>query len=376
MNRLERIVLKSIMVLTAAVIISFCLAACGGKGDDMPSGNAVYYWRTTLKLSDAEREFLKSHDIRTVYTRFFDVVEEGGRLRPEGTLIFAGRMPDSVEIVPTVFIDSRALRTDSLAVGLAPLILARVDSMMSKNCYAPARELQIDFDWTAGNAKRYFSLLQELADSLHSRGRLLSTTIRLHQLTMAPPPADYGVLMVYNIGNFKDIREENSIISTRRLKEYIGNLGSYPLPLRGALPLYEWALLFHEGRFRAIVRGVDLNDTTLFRRIDETHLAARKYMPLPTGTTGASPDGRIYPGDIIRHEQASAATLDTVNRMLRSERKDIGRRTILYHLDQETFKSFSNEEIDKIYSGRQSYGHVTADGGRRAGLRRSELYAL
>lgn len=70
MNRLERIVLKSIMVLTAAVIISFCLAACGGKGDDMPSGNAVYYWRTTLKLSDAEREFLKRHDLRTVYTRF------------------------------------------------------------------------------------------------------------------------------------------------------------------------------------------------------------------------------------------------------------------------------------------------------------------
>lgn len=327
------------------------MGACSREPDGLPEGNAIYYWRTSLRLNESELRFLKHHDIRTVYTRFFDVVEDNGRLRPESTLIFTDRMPGNIEIVPVVFIDSRALRSDSLASGLAPLLLARVDSMMSKNGDSPTREVQIDFDWTKSNAKRYFSLLSELADSLHAKGRLLSATIRLHQLAMKAPPADYGALMVYNIGNFKNPDEENSIISTRRLREYIGYLSDYPLPLRGALPLYGWDLLFRNNKFVAIVRGVDLSDTTAFRPIGANRFAVGKYMPMPVGASGASPGSRILPGDIIRHEQPSAATLDSVARMLGSRRSDIRRRTILYHLDRQTIEAFCDEEIEKIYSG-------------------------
>ena len=41
----------------------------------------------------------------------------------------------------------------------------------------------------------------------------LSVTVRLHQLRTTPPPADRGVLMVYNTGSIMNPHTENSILS-------------------------------------------------------------------------------------------------------------------------------------------------------------------
>ena len=52
----------------------FLLLACQGKQSPMEEENAVYYWRTDLRLDSTERAFLKQYHISKVYCRYFDVV--------------------------------------------------------------------------------------------------------------------------------------------------------------------------------------------------------------------------------------------------------------------------------------------------------------
>ena len=342
---------KILTIIFAFLLVAFSGCRHNEESRPFPEGNAIYYWRTVLKLSDAERQFIERHEIKRIYTRFFDVENKDGKWMPGNTLIFSDRVPEEVEIVPTVFIDSKALALDEDVRSLAPLILARVDSMMLKNGYPQSRELQLDFDWTGSNRERYFSLLRQMRDSLSSKGRRLSVTVRLHQLSQAAPPADYGVLMAYNMGNFRNPKERNSIISIARLREYLPGLRSYHLPLRAALPLYEWNLLFHEGKFVAIARDVNLSDTTSFLRIDRNRYEVLKYMPLPVGSSGASPSGRLYPGDILRRERSEYAVLDSAIRMIGRERPEMRNDLILYHLDEKNINSFNDNEINDLYSG-------------------------
>ncbi len=68
----------------------------------------------------------------------------------------------------------------------------------------------------------------------------LSTTIRLHQLSMEVPPADYGVLMLYNTGNPEKYAERNPILDIRDVMLYISKLDDYALPLAAAYPVFLW----------------------------------------------------------------------------------------------------------------------------------------
>jgi len=63
-------------------------------------------------------------------------------------------------------------------------------------------------------------------------------------------------------------------------------------------------------------------------------------------------DRRILPGDVVRHESVSAAVLDSVQQMLQRERPTMCDRLILYHLDQQQFNQYENEELERLYLGR------------------------
>jgi hypothetical protein len=57
---------------------------------------------------------------------------------------------------------------------------------------------------------------------------------------MPAPPADYGVLMVYNTGNPLKWQERNPILDYRDVYPYLSRLDDYPLPLATAYPVYQW----------------------------------------------------------------------------------------------------------------------------------------
>jgi len=339
---------QNILILLCCVLF---VAACGeapkSVGNPKPS---VYYWRTTFVLDAAERAFLANNNVGKLYLRLFDVVREpSGELFPSGTLLFKDTVPGGMEVIPVVFIEPGALRDTAGVSELPRLIVRRIDQMLEQNGCAAASEIQLDYDWAQSDRATYFDLLQSVEDALHQEGRKLSVTIRLHQLAQTPPPADYGVLMVYNTGNVRSETEANSILDPEVVGPYLPRLHDYALPLCAALPLYSWDLLFHTGNFRQIVKGVDVQDTSLFEPIDSVHYRCRRFMAIPNSGISDNESNRIFPGDEIRHEWASFATLQKVKRMLEDHRSGICDQIVLYHLDNKSFNQYNNNEIKDLF---------------------------
>jgi hypothetical protein len=222
---------------SAPWLLLMLLAGCS-KTTTLPEQNAVYYWRTEWRLDSTERAFLQQYDIRKVYCRYFDVVMQDGEPMPNATINFVEPVADSVEIVPTVYMTEDCMHQQH--EGLAKKLVDRVLQMNETNDINHVREIQIDCDYTSRSRKNYYQFLEEIRHHLSPITYQLSTTIRLHQLSMPVPPVDYGVLMVYNTGDPRKWQERNPILDYRDVYPYLSQLDKYPLPLATAYPVYQW----------------------------------------------------------------------------------------------------------------------------------------
>jgi len=333
------------------LFLSLFIGSCNKSSDNIPKGNAVYYWRTVLTLSDEEKSFLKENRIGTIYLHLFDVVRDDTDLRPHSTLIFKDTLPAGIEIVPAVFITNKSLNETTGASRLAERIISRADKMMTLNNYPLPKEIQFDFDWTASTREVYFKVLEDARRIMSGRGGKVSTTVRLHQLAETPPPADYGSLMVYNIGDFKDPAESNSILNMTELRKYLGYLKNYDFPLAVALPIYSWSLIFDpSGEFRAISNDLKPENDSEFFKLDSIHWRASRYRSLSLGGDGEMVGGRRYTGDVIRREKVDKRVLiDTKNEIDRALGNSSKRRVILYHLSDQCLKQYDHETFTEIF---------------------------
>ena len=204
----------------------------------LEEGNAVYYWRTDLRIDSTEKAFLKQYHINKVYCRYFDVVIDSTRSlepMPNATISFSDTLPKGIEMIPTIYITENCMHKQHQ--GLAEKIVKRIQQMNETNDIKSVNEIQIDCDYTLKSRKTYYQFLEEVKQAW---GRALSTTIRLHQLSMEAPPVDYGVLMIYNTGDPKNWEERNPILDIRDVQPYLKRLDDYPLPLAAAYPVYQW----------------------------------------------------------------------------------------------------------------------------------------
>ena len=220
------------------MLLLLAMIACEKQSSrkTLESGQAVYYWRTDLRLDSAERSFLAQYHINKVYCRYFDVVmNDDGEPKPNATISFSDTLPDSIEIIPTVYITEDCMHETH--EGLAEKIVKRIQQMNETNDIKNVREIQIDCDYTSKSRKRYYQFLEEVRKFW---GETLSTTIRLHQLAMEVPPVDYGALMIYNTGDPRKWEERNPILDFRDVEPYLRRLDSYPLPLAAAYPVFQW----------------------------------------------------------------------------------------------------------------------------------------
>ena len=188
MKRLSKAVWTCILILQLVL-----LAGCRQQSGAMDEGNAIYYWRTDLRLDSTEQAFLKQYHINKVYCRYFDVVMgDDGKPRPNATVTFSDTLPDGIELVPTIYITEDCMHQRH--EDLADKVVSRILQMNETNNVSGIREIQIDCDYTARSRKNYYDFLKAVANcslfTIHYS--LLSTTIRLHQLSMPAPPVDYG----------------------------------------------------------------------------------------------------------------------------------------------------------------------------------------
>ena len=217
-------------------LLCLLIAGCSER-EELSESNAVYFWRTDLMLDSTEQSFLQRYYINKVYCRYFDVVisEEGAEPKPNATISFSGTLPDSIELIPTIYITEDCMHQKHQ--GLAEKIVKRIRQMNETNDIRSVREIQIDCDYTSKSRKTYYRFLEEVKQAW---GQTVSTTIRLHQLSMEAPPVDYGVLMIYNTGDPRKWEERNPILDIRDVQPYLKQLDDYPLPLAAAYPVYQW----------------------------------------------------------------------------------------------------------------------------------------
>ena len=272
-----------------------CIGCSQQKQRELPEGNAVYYWRTDLRLDSTEKAFLQQYHINKVYCRYFDVVmnDEGTEPKPNATISFSDTLPSDIEMIPTVYITEDCMHQKH--EGLAEKIVKRIQQMNETNDIPGVREIQIDCDYTSRSRRTYYDFLKEVK---HAWGKTLSTTIRLHQLSMEVPPVDYGALMVYNTGDPRKWEERNPILDYRDVYPYLKQLDKYQLPLATAYPVFQWI---------RNIQGVRLEHT-------------------------------VEAEDILR-----------VKKAMEKERKNLSRSIITYHLDKDNINRYKPKTYEEIY---------------------------
>lgn len=298
-------------------------------------GNGVYYWKTVLALDSTEREYIRHNNIDRAYVRVFDVVADNSHLSsevlvPNATLLVKEPL-DVPRIIPTVYITDEAIRRMKDSERLwAEKIVERVNRMCSYNGFGDPNEIQLDCDWTTTTSSIYFKLCSEVKDLWSHRrdSAVVSSTIRLHQLSQSPPPVDYGVLMLYNTGSFKNPETTNSIISVDDIKPYLKNLPDYPLHLDYAYPSYTWNLVFRDNEFFGILRDdIPANNA---RQVSEN-----RYQILKDTIIGNTV---LHKNDIIRCESSSPEVVAEVKSLIEATAGQKPHTDILYHLDSKNIK--------------------------------------
>ena len=279
-------------------LLLIVLSSCNSR-ESLNDENAVYYWRTEWRLDSLERSFLSRYDVRRVFCRYFDVViddTDDSDPHPNATISFVDTVPSDLEIIPTVYITEACMHRRH--EGLAAKVVRRLVQMNETHDVVGVKEIQMDCDYTVQSRQLYYDFLADVRRIAADHGLRLSTTIRLHQLSMPVPPVDYGVLMIYNTGDPRRFEERLPLLVLRDVQPYLRYLDDYQLPLAAAYPVYEWV-----------------------RTISGVH---------------------------ITHEVEADEILN-VKSAVEAERDDLRHTILLYHLDADNIQRYENETFDAIY---------------------------
>ncbi|MDH6341893.1 cytochrome c-type biogenesis protein CcmH/NrfF [Parabacteroides sp. PFB2-12] len=301
--------------------------------------NAIYYWKTTFRFAESDSLFLADHNIKRLYLRYFDVVDENNDAVPNATLRFIDPIPRGVEIIPTVFLEHKLFTHARFVDTLPELLLQRIRTMSETHDIGPIREIQIDCDWTKGTEQPYFMFLEKLRDLLIKERIRLSVTIRLHQLNMPVPPADHGILMCYNTGSVRDYLTVNSILSARDVAPYAHRLKDYTLPLDVGYPAFSWAVCFENKAFRFLLRGLSPDHPNLQQKKDNLYIVTTDF---------EQEEQWLSTGMEIRFEKAEMQEIMASQALIEPQ---LDRHSVLlYHLDSTQLSNYTPDEIKRIYN--------------------------
>ena len=314
------------------------------KKEERRVQRSFYYWRSAFKLSEKEHSYLKDLSVKNLYIKFFDITWDPVQnvAKPVAKILFSEKPAIDILITPVVFITNETIQqtkpelVDSLAGNISKLLSSTAAGLSLSN------EVQIDCDWTVSTKEKYFLLLQALRKQSFFKNKMLSATIRLHQVKFVSqngvPPVDKGLVMCYNMGNLRHPETKNSIIETEELKKYIKNLHHYPLSLDIALPVFDWWVKFDGNRFAGLVHSFYLPDS----------LKRNARFDFKKDTV----INEIYfkKGEWLRYEGSNMDVLKeciySLNKKLRSGKLNV----ILYHLDENNLKQYTPYELENIYS--------------------------
>ncbi len=334
-------------------IISF--GGCKKSSDFVTPEISFYHWKNEINLSTNEINYLQDLAVKRLYLRFFDVDWDTERQEPIPISIInissSTNLPST--IIPTVFITNRTFLKikNSDILNFADKILLKISNIQEGLPNVQIPEIQIDCDWSGKSRENYFHFLAVLKKKLHKENKILSVTIRLHQLKYPDktgiPPADRGTLMCYNVEDLQKWDTENSILNDKTTSAYLKNDMTYGLSLDFALPVFRWGVLFRDGKMIKLLNQLEnseLSDQNFYTTENNNRYTVRQSTYLH--------GHYLYPNDKIRLESVSSATLKTVTKQLKYALPSNQRSLILYHLDsliQVNYPASEIKEIQRIF---------------------------
>jgi hypothetical protein len=309
-----------------------------------------YYWKTTYQTSSTEHDALAANHSKKIYIRLCDIsLSYDRKAHPRNVLRWIDSADKNMEYIPVIFIENEVFGGESITerptnyksqhayVSLAKNITKLLNTS-SNFANWPMQEVQIDCDWTASTRDAYFEFLTQLKEN--NPKLQLSATIRLHQIKYAAktgiPPIDKAVLMCYNMGEIKNVGEQNSIYSLEVIKDYVGKKTSYEdIPMAIALPVYAWSLNYRNDNFIGIINNLPLDTLKAY----STAITSNTYKC--TGTQLQA--YKILPGDVIRYEQVSSTQLKEGKDYLTQHLKNWNQEIIYFDLDSNTLINYDKK---------------------------------
>src|SRR5207253_10476713 len=122
------------------------------------------------------------------------------------------------------------------------------------------QQLQLDCDWSDSSRRNYFHFVDLLSHRLKAERKIVSATIRLHQIKYAErtgiPPVSRGMLMFYNFGRIQADSDRSSIFNAEDAGRYSSYIAGYPLELDVVLPAFSWSVHSREGRVLGLLENL------------------------------------------------------------------------------------------------------------------------
>lgn len=327
-------------------ILVLLIQACGTNTPPKDHTRGFYYWKSSFKLTQADKKLLDTCRINKLYIKAFDVDWD---LKNKASILkapvrFDEPPPKPLELIPAVFITNQTLKqlADTDIKNLADFIQIELKKVWQENDY---KEIQIDCDWTTSTRQKYFRLLELLKQS--NPQKILSATIRLHQIKFAHktgiPPVDRGMLMFYNMSDWKKPKIKNSIYDLNAASQYTATLSKYPLALDVVLPLFRWAVFYRNNRFITVVNKLD--GATLSRQPFLKKDGNKYYVEKDTDAFGIS----LRKGDLIRAEEVAYEELLKGSKALSKQISTQKLTFAFYYLDTEITSHYSYEQLCQIF---------------------------
>ncbi|RYU97717.1 hypothetical protein [Emticicia agri] len=318
-------------------------------GSDTPSKNvtrAFYYWKSAFQLSNAERQTLDTCHVNKLYIKAFDIDWNFATNKPilKAPLVFQDSIPENLSLVPVIFITNQTLKQipDTYLAEFVDFVNIRLKNIWPQKPYT---EIQFDCDWTISTRVKYFRFLDLYRK--HCQGKILSATIRLHQIKFVHktgiPPVDRGMLMFYNMSDWKKPLIKNSIYDLDAASQYTATLSKYPLALDIVLPLFRWAIFYRGDQFMTVINKLDsktLNQQKFLKKEDNKY-----YIQEDVQAFGIS----LRKGDMIRVEEVDYEELLKGSRALSKQISTQKLTFAFYDLDPKTISNYSHEQLHKIF---------------------------
>jgi len=314
---------------------------------------AFYYWKNnSWGVREKEDSLLNNLKAKKLYIKFFEVEPDNifGSI-PTAKTNFHFYDEDSVyTIIPVVYLRNEVFKKcsrgslDSLADNVDFLISKYAANFKTGNGRGRGiDEYQMDCDWTPSTKDNYFYFLEKLKKTSRKK---LSCTLRLYPYKypdkMGVPPVDTAMLMCYNLIHPLDDKNKNTILDIDEFEGYLDTDEKYPLHLDIALPVYSWAQLYQNNKFKAILYTDPVSDGR-FRKTKGLWYEAVQDTLID--------DIWIRKGDKVKHEVVTKEALQEVIKIIKKKIPLDATITVsLFHLDGDQLKNYSHEEIARIYT--------------------------